>query len=81
MQMLQGLAYMFKRLENPSYTTLNQFINQVLVVNGMTHAQKMMASISDEDSRAKLGSWVRRLTVETRTLHDLRANLLEALKR
>ncbi len=81
MQMLQGLAYMFKRLENPAYITLNQFINQVLVVNGMTHAQKMMASISDEDSRAKLGSWVRRLTVETRTLHDLRANLLEALKR
>jgi len=79
MQMLQGMAYLFKRLDHSAYQILNRFINQGLVVSAMTQAQKTMQSISDEDSRAKLGSWVRRLTVEARTLQDLRASLLEAL--
>jgi len=79
MQMLQGMAYLFKRLDHSAYQILNRFINQGLVVSAMTQAQKTMQSISDEDSRAKLGSWVRRLTVEARSLQDLRASLLEAL--
>jgi len=79
MQMLQGMAYLFKRLDHSAYQILNRFINQSLVVSAMTQAQKTMQTISDEDSRAKLGSWVRRLTVEARTLQDLRASLLEAL--
>ena len=79
MQMLQGMAYLFKRLDHSAYQILNRFINQSLVVSAMTKAQQTMQTISDEDSRAKLGSWVRRLTVEARTLQDLRASLLEAL--
>ncbi len=79
MQMLQGMAYLFKRLDHSAYQILNRFINQSLVVSAMTQAQTTMQTISDEDSRAKLGSWVRRLTVEARTLQDLRASLLEAL--
>jgi len=70
---------LFKRLDHSAYQILNRFINQSLVVSAMTKAQQTMQTISDEDSRAKLGSWVRRLTVEARTLQDLRASLLEAL--
>jgi len=80
MQMLQGMAYLYKRLDHGAYQTLNRFINQCLVVAAMTKAEKTMASMQDEDSRAKLASWVRRLTVETRSLQDLRAGLLNALK-
>ncbi|MEY8246886.1 MAG: CYTH domain-containing protein [Bermanella sp.] len=80
MQMLQGMAFLFKRLDHSAYQILNQFINQSLVVRAMTKAQTTLSSISDEDSRAKLGSWVRRLTVESRRLQDLRASLLQALR-
>jgi len=80
MQMLQALAYVFQRLGHPSYESLNHFINQTLVVQAMIKAQQIMGSISDESSRAKLGSWVRRLTVENRTLQDARASLFEELK-
>ena len=80
MQMLQALAYLFQRLDHPSYNSLNQFINKTLVVQAMIKAQRIMSSISDENSRAKLGSWVRRLTVENRTLQDARTSLFEELK-
>ncbi len=80
MQILQGMAYLFKRLDHKAYKTLNRFINQSLVVAAMAKAKKTMASMQDEGSRAKLASWVRRLTVETRSLQDLRASLLDALK-
>jgi hypothetical protein len=79
MQMLQGMAYLFKRLDHKAYQTLNRFINQSLVVAAMAKTEKTMNAMTDEGSRAKLASWVRRLTVETRSLHDLRASLLSAL--
>jgi triphosphatase len=79
MQMLQGMAYLFKRLDHKAYQTLNRFINQSLVVAAMAKTEKTMNAMTDEDSRAKLSSWVRRLTVESRSLHDLRASLLSAL--
>ncbi len=78
-QALQGLAYMFKSIGHDAYPVLNEFINQYLVVDAMGKAQQMLHTISDEDSRAKLGSWVRRLTVASRVLQDARKNLLKEL--
>ncbi len=79
MQTLQGLAYLFRRLQHPAYPLLNQFITSRLVVNAMELAMQGLPGISDEYSHAKLSSWVRRLTVEQRGLADARSALFESL--
>lgn len=68
---LQGLAYCVERLHDERYTPLNQYINRLLVVAGMRHSEQIVTRIADSDSRAKLASWHRRLTVELRTLQDV----------
>ena len=79
MQTLQGLAYLFRRLKHPAYPLLNRFITSRLVVGAMDLAVEGLPCISDEYSKAKLSSWVRRLTVEQRDLADARSALFESL--
>lgn len=79
LQTLQAMAYFFKRLQHPAYDVLNRFINKNLVVTAMRHTQGALDNIKDESSRAKLASWVRRLTVENRACLELRGQLLTVL--
>lgn len=64
---LQGLADIYKRKEDAAYQLLEPLINHHLVILGMMHA-KNSALGSDQDSKAKLDSWARRLTVMQRHL-------------
>ena len=64
---LQAVAYLYRRLNHPAYDSLHQFINLQIVVLGMTDALEICV-ITEEESRAKLASWTRRLTVEQRHL-------------
>ena len=64
---LQTVAYLYRRLDHPAYDSLHQFINLQMVVLGMSDALEICV-ITDDESRAKLASWARRLTVEQRHL-------------
>lgn len=64
---LQTVAYLYRRMNHPAYDSLHQFINLQMVVLGMSDAMEICV-ITDEESRAKLASWTRRLTVEQRHL-------------
>lgn len=64
---LQAVAYLYRRLNHPAYDSLHQFINLQMVVLGMSDALEICV-ITDDESRAKLASWTRRLTVEQRHL-------------
>lgn len=64
---LQTVAYLYRRMDHPAYDSLHQFINLQMVVLGMSDAMEICV-ITDEESRAKLASWTRRLTVEQRHL-------------
>ena len=68
---LQKVAYCYRRLNHPAYESLHQFIKLQMVVLGMTDALEICV-ITDSDSRAKLSSWTRRLTVEQRHLAQAR---------
>jgi len=74
----QALAFILKRLEHPLYETTNQYIRQSLVVLAMADC-KEVRPVADTDSRAKLASWVRRLTVEYRQLNENRLVLVDEL--
>lgn len=69
--LLQAQAYLYNRLNHPCYPALNAYVDQLLIVAGMRRAEQMLPSLQDGDSRAKLASWTRRLTVELRALHDI----------
>lgn len=76
---LQTQAYLYARLQHPLYSQLNAYIDQLLIVAGMRQAEQLLSSLQDGDSRAKLASWTRRLTVELRALQDFHKPLLETL--
>lgn len=78
LQTIQSLAYVFKRFNHPAYDLCNQLIKQQMVVLGMNDAQAICV-INDESSRAKLSSWVRRITVEQRRMNDVREKLKDKL--
>lgn len=77
--LLQTQAYLYARLQHPLYSQLNAYIDQLLIVAGMRQAEQLLSSLQDGDSRAKLASWTRRLTVELRALQDFHKPLLETL--
>lgn len=64
---LQGLADIYKRKEDAAYQLLEPLINHHLVILGMMHT-KYSSLGADQDSKAKLDSWARRLTVMQRHL-------------
>lgn len=68
---LQAQAYLYNRIHHPCYEALNAYVDQLLIVSGMRRAEQMLPSLQDGDSRAKLASWTRRLTVELRALQDI----------
>jgi inorganic triphosphatase YgiF len=78
LQSIQTLAYFYKRFNHESYALVNSLIRQHLVVMGMTDAMSICV-IKDDDSRAKLSSWVRRLTVEQRRLQACREQLKDKI--
>jgi triphosphatase len=78
LQSIQTLAYIYKRFDHAAYAVCNQLVKQHLVVLGMTDAIGSSV-ITDEDSRAKLASWSRRLTVEQRRLQSAREQLIDIL--
>ncbi|EAT11438.1 CYTH domain-containing protein [Bermanella marisrubri] len=67
LQQLQGLADIYKRKEDAAYQLLEPLINHHLVILGMMHAKNSSLG-TDQDSKAKLDSWARRLTVMQRHL-------------
>ncbi len=74
---LQAQAYLYTRLQHNRYEDLNAYIDQLLIVAGMRQAEQLLPSLQDGDSRAKLASWTRRLTVELRALQDFHKPLLD----
>jgi len=68
----QAVAYLFHRFQHPASESLDKMVNGHLVIMGMVDALEHCA-ITDEDSRAKLASWARRLTVEQRHLQQAKA--------
>jgi hypothetical protein len=74
LQSIQTLAYFYKRFNHESYELINNLIRQHLVVMGMSDAMAICV-IKDDDSRAKLASWTRRITVEQRRLQECREQL------
>jgi uncharacterized protein YjbK len=78
LQSIQTLAYIYKRFDHEAYAVCNQLVKQHLVVLGMNDALGLSV-ITDEDSRAKLASWSRRLTVEQRRLQSAREQLIDVL--
>lgn len=74
----QALAFVLKRLDHPLYEVTNQYIRQSLVVLAMADC-KEVSPVADSDSRAKLASWIRRLTVEYRQLNEHRLSLIDQL--
>ena len=68
----QSIAYLFHRFQHPAADALDKLVNLNLVIMGMVDALEHCA-ITDEDSRAKLASWTRRLTVEQRHLQQAKA--------
>jgi inorganic triphosphatase YgiF len=75
---LQALAFILKRIDHPLYDITNQYVRQSLVVLAMADC-KEVSPVADSDSRAKLASWVRRLTVEYRQLNENRLALIDSL--
>lgn len=78
LQSIQTLAYFHKRFEHNVYSLINDLVRQHLVVMGMSDAMAICV-ITDEDSRAKLASWSRRITVEQRRLQAVREQLKDQL--
>jgi len=78
LESIQTLAYFSNRFEQPVYSKINQVIRQHMVVMGMSDALHVSAVI-DDDSRAKLASWARRITVERRRLQVLREELKDIM--
>lgn len=78
LQSVQTLAYFHKRFEHNAYSLINDLVRQHLVVMGMSDAMAICV-ITDEDSRAKLASWSRRITVEQRRLQAVREQLKDQL--
>jgi hypothetical protein len=74
LQSIQALAYFYKRFNHESYGLINNLVRQHLVVMGMGDAMSICV-ITDDDSRAKLASWTRRITVEQRRLQECREQL------
>jgi inorganic triphosphatase YgiF len=82
LQSIQTLAFIYKRFGHAAYKACNQLVKQHLVVMGMSDVldSSIGASIlTDKDSRAKLASWSRRLTVEKRRLHSAREQLINVM--
>jgi len=75
---LQSLAYILLRCDDGRYQHVNEVIRYQTVIHGMIAAKDLQGAMNDETSRAKLASWQRRLTVETRNLLDAKQVLLEA---
>jgi inorganic triphosphatase YgiF len=78
LQSIQTLAFIYKRFDHDAYKACNQLVKQHLVVMGMSDALGS-SIITDKDSRAKLASWCRRLTVEKRRLQVAREQLIDVM--
>jgi inorganic triphosphatase YgiF len=82
LQSIQTLAFIYKRFDHAAYQACNQLVKQHLVVMGMSDVldSSIGASmLTDKESRAKLASWSRRLTVEQRRLHSAREQLIDVM--
>lgn len=72
---MQALAYVYRRCQCDTYNAINDYIDQLLIVAAMRQANQVLPSLQDQDSRAKLASWTRRITVELRALQDAHRGL------
>jgi len=72
---MQALAYVYRRCQSDAYDGVNSYVDQLLIVAGMRQANQVLPSLQDQDSRAKLASWTRRITVELRALQDAHRGL------
>lgn len=71
----EALAFVLSSLNDARYATLNAYINQHYVVQAMADVGEFSRVIRDDESRAKLASWQRRLTVEQRSLHAIQGKM------
>ncbi|WP_396587913.1 CYTH domain-containing protein [Bermanella sp. R86510] len=66
---LQGLADIYKRYDASAYSLIKPLVNLNIVILGMMNA-KNSALGADQERKAKLDSWARRLTVMQRHLQQ-----------
>lgn len=71
----EALAFVLSSFKDERYALLNTAINQCYVVQAMARAGEFSRAIRDDENRAKLASWQRRLTVEQRTLQEVQGQM------